>query len=270
MKPAKIASFPQLLLCSVEANLKPTVDYLTSELKMKPEKIASYPQLLICSVEANLKPTVDYLTSELKMKPEKIALNPELLWCSVEANLKPTVDYLTSELKMKPEKIASFPQLLKYNVEANLKPTVDYLTSELKMNPKNIINQPCLLGYSVETVKQKVADLKAIGLNVSRIHTCPQILWKSVETNLKPTFEWLRDEAKISGVDPSNCANILMISLDTLKLRMQMLRDAGIPHEHVKMRHLKNMKVARAQLAWDEHGHVGMGVKERLSLLMTA
>ena len=73
MSKAKIASAPNLLTYSVEANLKPTAAYLTEELGVSKAKIASAPVLLALSVESNLKPTAAYLTEELGVSKAKIA-----------------------------------------------------------------------------------------------------------------------------------------------------------------------------------------------------
>ena len=61
---AALQKCARLLSCSVEANLKPTVEWLhevgLSEAQVL-KAISSHPQLLGYSIEANLKPTVEWL-----------------------------------------------------------------------------------------------------------------------------------------------------------------------------------------------------------------
>ena len=126
--------------------------YLTATLGIEPKKIAAYPNLLSCSVEDNLKPTVAYLTQTLGIEPKKIAAHPNLLSCSVEDNLKPTVAYLTQTLGMELKKIAAHPNLLSYSVDTNLAPTYDWIRSVFPMY--NINADPAVLTCSLTRMKR--------------------------------------------------------------------------------------------------------------------
>ena len=141
---AKVAAgFPQVLGCSIEANLKPTVEWLR-DLGLSPAQITKvvsvFPQVLGCSIEANLKPTVEWLR-DLGLSPAQIAkvvsVFPQVLGCSIEANLKPTVEWLR-DLGLSPAQIAKVvsgsPQVLGCSIEANLKPTVEWLR-DLGLSP---------------------------------------------------------------------------------------------------------------------------------------
>eukprot|EP00966_Prymnesium_polylepis_P100806 2334742-Prymnesium_polylepis.4 len=271
MKKEKIAVNPSLLWCSVEANLKPSAAYLMDELGIKKKKIATEPQLLFLRVEANLKPTVSYLMDELGIKKGKIAASPQLLCCSVDANLKPTAAYLMNEMGIKQKMIAMQPNLLCYNVEANLKPTTTYLLHELGINKEKIGTQPQLLALGVESnLKPTVAALTELGIDPSNVKTCPQILWKNVEFNLKPTFEWLRDKANVDVTILRNSLSILTASLQTIKCRFSLLREAGVPSSAIKMSHLRSIKLEKARLAWQTHGRHSMPTKEKLRIMMQA
>ena len=271
MAKAKIAAFPQLLGCSVEANLKHTVSYLTGELGMAKAKIAAKPQLLGYSVEANIKPTVAYLTGELGMAKAKIAAWPQLLGYSVEANLKPTVAYLKDELGMAKAKIAAWPQLLSYSVEANLKPTVAYLKGELGMAKAKIAAQPRLLGCSVEAnLKPKIASLCELGLDGAGVAArCPQLLWKNIKTNIKPTRDWLVNTAELDIDIINKTPSLLTCSIETMDARLMLAKEAGIPNKRIGPSVLRNMKVEAARKAWEAHGRRDMSVRDKMNLIMS-
>ncbi|CAE7572734.1 MTERF5 [Symbiodinium necroappetens] len=169
----------QLLGYSIEANLKPTVEWLhqvgLSDAQVS-KAIAKCPQLLGYSIEGNLKPTVQWL-HELGLSEgqvsKAIANCPQLLGLSIEGNLKPTVEWLhqvgLSDAQVR-KAIAKSPQLLWLSIEGNLKPTVEWLQQ---------------VGLSDAQVCKAIAK-------------SPQLLWLSIARNLKPTVEWLHQDVGLS------------------------------------------------------------------------
>eukprot|EP00439_Symbiodinium_sp_Y106_P023174 s5036_g2.t2 len=158
---------------SIEANLKPTVDWIKA-LGLSQSQVAKvtarFPPVLGYSIEANLKPTVDWIKG-LGLSQSQVAKVtarfPQVLGHSIEANLKPTVAWMKGlglNQSQVAKAIATFPQVLGLSIEANLKPTVDWLKG---------------LGLSQSQVAKVIAR-------------SPQILSLSIEANLKPTVKWIR------------------------------------------------------------------------------
>eukprot|EP00439_Symbiodinium_sp_Y106_P052949 s442_g7.t1 len=188
---AALQKFTPLLRLSIEAKLKPTVEWLhevgLSKVQVS-NAIAKSPCLLGYSIEANLKPTVEWLHEVGLSKAQvskAIATFPQWLGLSIEANLKPTVEWLQEVGLSKAQvsqAIAKSPRLLSYSIEANLKPTVEWLhevgLSKVQVS-KAIATFPQLLGLSIEAnLKPTVEWLQEVGLS---------------KANLKPTVEWLQE-----------------------------------------------------------------------------
>ncbi|CAE7746631.1 MTERF2, partial [Symbiodinium necroappetens] len=217
---AALRKFPPLLGCSIEANLKPTVDWLHDLGLSKAQvskAIAKYPRLLGYSIEANLKPTVEWLHEVGLSKAQvtkSVATYPSLLGLSNEANLKPTVEWLHEVGLSKAQvtkAMATYPSLLGLSIEANLKPTVEWLHEVVLSKAqvtKAIATHPQLLGLSIEAnLRPTVEWLHEVGLSKAQaykaIATLPQLLGYSIEANLKPTVEWLH-EVGLSKTEVSN------------------------------------------------------------------
>ncbi|OLQ01400.1 hypothetical protein AK812_SmicGene15874 [Symbiodinium microadriaticum] len=125
-----IVRFPSVLGLSIEANLKPTVEWIKG-LGLSPSQVAkvitSFPQVLGLSIEANLKPTVEWIKGlglSQSQVAKVIATFPAVLGLSMEANLKPTVEWIKGlglSQSQVAKVIATFPQVLGLNVESNLR-----------------------------------------------------------------------------------------------------------------------------------------------------
>ena len=175
-----IAKSPPVLGYSVEANLKPTVDWIQGlglSQSQVAKVIARCPQVLGYSVEANLKPTVDWIQGlglSQSQVAKVIATFPPMLGLSIETNLKPTVDWIKGlglSQSQVAKVIAKFPQVLGLSIEANLKPTVEWIKG---------------LGLSQSQVAKVILQR-------------PQVLSLSIEANLKPAVEWMK------GLGMSQC-----------------------------------------------------------------
>ena len=205
-----VACFPPVLGYCIEANLKPTVEWLR-DLGLSQAQVAKvvacFPSVLGYSIEANLKPTVEWLR-DLGLSQAQVvkivAGFPQVLGYSIEANLKPTVEWLR-DLGLSQGQVAKivagFPQVLGCSIEANLKPTVEWLR-DLGLSQAQVAKVvacfPSVLGYSIEAnLKPTVEWLRDLGLSQAQVAKIvagfPQVLGCSIEANLKPTVEWLRD-----------------------------------------------------------------------------
>ncbi|CAE7271551.1 MTERF5 [Symbiodinium sp. CCMP2592] len=211
-----LQKFTTLLGHSIEAKLKPTVEWLhvvgLSKVQVS-KAIATHPQLLGYSIAANLKPTVEWLHEVGLSKGQVskvIASFAPLLGYSIEANLIPTVEWLhevgLSKVQVS-KAIAIHPQLLGYSIEAKLKPTVEWLhvvgLSKVQVS-KAIATHPQLLGYSIAAnLKPTVEWLHEVGLSKGQVSkviaSFAPLLGYSIAANLKPTVEWLHEVGLSKG-----------------------------------------------------------------------
>ena len=204
-----IARFPSVLGYSIEANLKPTVEWI-NELGLSQSQVAKVivtsPPVLGLSIEANLKPTVEWIKGFGLSQPQvaKVILeHPTLLGLSIEANLKPTVEWIKGlglSQSQVAKLIATSPAVLGLSIEANLKPTVEWIKGlglSQSQVAKVIATFPAVLGYSIDgNLKPTVEWIKELGLSHSQvaktIAAFPPVLGLSIEANLKPTVEWIK------------------------------------------------------------------------------
>ena len=211
-----IATFPSVLRYSIEANLKPTVEWIEGLGLSKSQVakvIATFPQVLGLSIDANLKPTVEWITGlglGQSQVAKVIATCPQVLGYRMEANLLPTVDWIKG-LGLSQSQVAKVivqrPQVLGLSIKANLKLTVDWIKGlglSQSQVAKVIAICPPVLGYSIQAnMKPTVEWIKGLGLSQSQVSkviaTFPQVLGYSIEANLKPTVEWMK------GLGMSQC-----------------------------------------------------------------
>ena len=216
-----IATFPSVLRYSIEANLKPTVEWIKglAQQSQVAKLIAAFPQALGLSIDANLKPTVEWIKGlglSKKQVAKVIATSPPMLGLSIEANLKPTVEWIKGlglSQSQVARVIATFPQVLGYSIEANMKPTVEWIKG-LGLSQSQVANvilqRPQVLGLSIEAnLKPTVEWIKGLGLSQSQvarvIATSPQVLGLSIDANLKPTVEWIKG----LGLSQSQVAKVI-------------------------------------------------------------
>ena len=246
--------FPPVHHRSIEANLKPTVEWIKG-LGLSQSQVARVilqrPQVLGLSLEANLKPTVDWIKGlglSQSQVAKVIATCPQVLGYSMEANLKPTVDWIKG-LGLSQSQVAKVilrrPTVLGYSIEANLKPTVEWIKglglSQSQLS-KVIATFPQVLGYSLEAnLKPTVDWVKGLGLSQSQvarvIATFPQVLGLSIEANLKPTVEWIKG----LGLSQSQVAKVILgrpqalgLSIEAnLKPTVQWIKGLGLSQSQV-------------------------------------
>ncbi|CAE7209971.1 MTERF5, partial [Symbiodinium sp. CCMP2456] len=185
-------------------------EFLQKEMQLTPvqvaRSIARFPSARGLSIEANLKPKVEWfkgLGLSQSQVAKVIATFPPVLGCSIEANLTPTVEWIKGlglSQSQIAKVIATFPPVLGCSIEANLKPTVEWVTGlgvSQSQVAKVIASHPQVLGYSIEAnLKPKVEWFKGLGLSQSQIAkvivSFPQVLGYSIEANLTPTVEWIK------------------------------------------------------------------------------
>ena len=218
-----IATFPSVLRYSIEANLKPTVEWMKGlglSQSQVAKVIATSPQVLSYSIEANLKPTVEWIKGlglSQSQVAKVIATSPQVLSYSIEANLKPTVEWIKG-LGLSQSQVAKVivqrPHVLGYSIEANLKPTVGWIKGlglSQSQVAKLIATFPQALGLSIDAnLKPTVEWIKGLGLSQSQvaklIATFPQALGLSIDANLKPTVEWIKG----LGLSQSQVAKVIL------------------------------------------------------------
>ena len=190
--------FPRIWGISV---MKPTVAWLEDvglSRQQVAKVVAGYPQVLGCSIEANLKPTVAWLEDvglSRQQVAKVVAGFPSVLGYSIDGNLKPTVAWLEDvglSRQQVAKVVAGFPSVLGYSIDGNLKPTVAWLEDvglSRQQVAKVVAGFPSVLGCSIDgNLKPTVAWLEDVGLSrkqVAKIVSLkPQVFGYSIANNL--------------------------------------------------------------------------------------
>ena len=249
-----IVRFPSVLGLSIEANLKPTVEWIKG-LGLSPSQVAkvitSFPQVLGLSIEANLKPTVEWIKGlglSQSQVAKVIATFPAVLGLSMEANLKPTVEWIKGlglSQSQVAKVIATCPAVLGFSIEANLKPTVEWIKGlglSQSQVAKVIATFPQVLGLSMEAnLKPTVECIKGLGLSPSQvakvITSFPAVLGLSIEANLKPTVKWIKgldlSQSQVAKVI-ATCPAVLGLSIEAnLKPTVEWVKGWGLSQSQV-------------------------------------
>lgn len=163
------------------------------------------PQLLNYRA-ATLRERALYLQDELSLDVARMVMKrPMILTYSVEAQLKPCILYLkslgSSTWTGWRRIVQTYPQVLQYPVDSYLKPKVAYLTTLLSNKRQDAIHMvasnPTILWLRPELIESKLDFLQqALELDKQELHfvvtSFPQVLGLSVETNLQPKLEYLK------------------------------------------------------------------------------
>ncbi|CAE7814034.1 MTERF2 [Symbiodinium sp. CCMP2592] len=238
-----IARNPAVLGYSIDANLKPTVEWIKglglSQAQVT-KMIAAFPAVLGCSIDANLKPTVEWIKG--------LGLSQAQVAKMIAAFPAPTVEWITglglSQAQVA-KMIAKNPAVLGYSIDANLKPTVEWIKglglSQAQVT-KMIAAFPAVLGCSIDAnLKPTVEWIKGLGLSQAQvakmIAAFPAVLGCSIDANLKPTVEWIKglglsqeQVAKMIAV----CPAVLGYSIDAnLKPTVEWITGLGLSQARV-------------------------------------
>ncbi|KAI3502574.1 hypothetical protein L1887_30723 [Cichorium endivia] len=150
--------YPQLLTCDPHTDLYPIFGFLLNDVGLHyfdiRKSILRCPRLLICSVEDQLKPTLQFLRKLGFVGPNKITSQTTLLLVSsVKGTLMPKLDYLIG-LGFAYEEVVNMvlrsPGLLTFSIENNFKPKVDYFLNEMKGDLSDLKKFPQYFSYSLE------------------------------------------------------------------------------------------------------------------------
>ncbi|XP_076908801.1 transcription termination factor MTEF1, chloroplastic-like [Bidens hawaiensis] len=150
--------YPQLLTCDPHADLYPVFDFLLTHVGLEfldiPKSIVRCPRLLTSNVEAQLKPTLWFLTKLGFVAPNRITSQTTMLLVSnVRYTLIPKLDYLMG-LGFEYEEVVNMvlrsPGLLTFSIENNFKPKVAYFLNEMKGDLGDLKRFPQYFSYSLE------------------------------------------------------------------------------------------------------------------------
>ncbi|CAE7866016.1 unnamed protein product [Symbiodinium necroappetens] len=220
---------PAVLGLSIQANLKPTVEWINglglSQLQVA-KVIATRPQVLGLSIEANLKPTVAWIKGMGLSQPQVakvIATRPQVLGLSIEANLKPTVAWIEGLGLSQPQVakvIATRPQVLGLSIEANLNPKVEWIEG-LGLRQPQIANMiakfPHVLGYSIGTnmrLKHNLLQEFFNGEAAAQLLARVPRLWSYRHTRLEHRLHLLKSHGQLSKL-----AGAMTLGLDDFSRR---------------------------------------------------
>ena len=169
--------------------------------------LVARPQVLTYQV-SKWTSLIDYLEKELDLSTDEVShmirLAPHLITYSVDTQLRPTVDFL--QTLGSPERIrhvvSRYPHVLARRVNKVLKPKLDYLAERLQLERPTdageiVLKYPPIFWLTPELLDSKVTfletelDLTAVELSFL-IGSYPQVLGLSLENNLQPKVEFLR------------------------------------------------------------------------------
>lgn len=178
-----LQAYPSVLMYSIDARLRPTVDFLQhecggGETTSWKRVIVTYPNVFSHSLEKTLLPKVDYLCNKMSEKSlglkrselsQVVAKFPPTLWLS-ESNLQSKLDFISESLDLTDRDlrtiVVSYPQILGLSLERNLRPKIEFFlqpddersrsfTQEIPINcgltksqlKEFVMYQPALLAY---------------------------------------------------------------------------------------------------------------------------
>jgi hypothetical protein len=208
-----LLSEPKLLAASVDGGLMPRLRFLKGEMEFPLPDIQTLcqknPTILLKSLDDNLRPKlIFFLIMTLHMSPKevlKMLLSyPHFLEYHLDDHIRPMVRYLLVELDFSAHEIARMllkcPRLVTHSLY-KIKHVVGYLRYELGLQATDVrrvfYQAPTLVGLTTETLQKKVAFLEAC-TSAAQIRKVivgmPTLLNLSVENNLRPKVEYLREQ----------------------------------------------------------------------------
>lgn len=153
-----------------------------------PKLIDTYPQILALSVEQRLRPTLKYLTRELKLSPAEaaqlIARAPAVLGLHPKRTLRPKIDFLVDDVGLEPtvlrQVLLRAPNLLSLSVDghgAKLKRNLEFLLDVVGIAehrlPRVIEKAPSLLSLStcnnMQPILSFLSDPEGLGIEKARV-----------------------------------------------------------------------------------------------------
>lgn len=121
-----IVRCPRLLVCSVDDQLKPALEFLKKLGFVGPKKITCQNTvLLVSNVDYTLAPKIDFLMGlgfEYDDVSNMVLRSPGLLTFSIENNFKPKTEYFQEQMNGRLEELRRFPQYFSFSLEGKIKP----------------------------------------------------------------------------------------------------------------------------------------------------
>ncbi|KAF8021449.1 hypothetical protein BT93_G1783 [Corymbia citriodora subsp. variegata] len=150
--------FPQLLTSDPDSDLYPVFDFLLHEALIPfpdlQKSILRCPRILVCSVDAQLRPTLSFLRSFGFVDRHAITCQTSLLLVSsVEHTLLPKIEFLQSlgfeygEVSMM---AIRSPGLLTMSVQNNLRPKAEFFLRDMRGNLTELKRFPQYFSFSLE------------------------------------------------------------------------------------------------------------------------
>lgn len=213
-----ILSQPHILQLSIEKNLTPHIEYIRKRCKLDPSEMATLIKkstsvgIFALSIEDNMRPTLDYLSSILR-NPDKdlrkvVLAHPQLLGLSI-INLSTKVAYFDSidrssypefngqDSLLRPPSLASrilvrSPAIFSLSLADNICPKVEFLAQVWgKPAPSSYLenNENDITAASIPVSSQRLEAPSSDTLS-SLIVEYPNILTLSLEGNIQPTVNF--------------------------------------------------------------------------------
>eukprot|EP00980_Cylindrotheca_fusiformis_P008428 scaffold1784_cov116-Cylindrotheca_fusiformis.AAC.8 len=128
-----VIGYPSMLNLSVDANLRPRVEFLRNTLQFTDKELAKIVQagaIMGLSVDENLKPTLKYLQNELSLGDDlkkSVLSHPQLLALSLQ-NIQKKAEFFKSIGPSLALRIARrCPAIFSLNLDTNIIPTLKFL-----------------------------------------------------------------------------------------------------------------------------------------------
>ncbi|EPS58018.1 hypothetical protein M569_16800 [Genlisea aurea] len=117
---------PRLLVTDVDAQLRPTFEFLSDLGFVGSNRLNSQTSLLlVSSIESTLMRKIDFFVGigiDYDDVRNMVLRSPGLLTFSIENNLRPKVEYFLNEMKGDLGEIKSFPQYFSFSLERKIRP----------------------------------------------------------------------------------------------------------------------------------------------------
>ncbi|GER51488.1 mitochondrial transcription termination factorfamily protein [Striga asiatica] len=200
--------FPQLLTADPYSDVYPIFDFLLHAVRIPfPEvrkSITRCPRILVSDLEAQLKPTFEFLTEFGFVGPDKLTAQTTLLLVSsVESTLKPKIEFLVGlgfEYDDVREMVLRLPGLLTFSVENNYRPKLEYFLKEMNGDLEEIKKFPQYFSSSLE---RKIKPRHRLLLDHGFVMSLPEMLKVSdgefnvrlIERRLEMADQWMTTQS---------------------------------------------------------------------------
>ena len=143
--------------------------------------------------------------------------------------------------------LLNYPRILTYSVSSNLRPNISYFTDRLDLKPRDVPvllkGFPPLAWLRKEDLERKLEFLETeLGYDKEdmrgMILRMPQVLGLSLEKNLKPSLEYLREEIGEASLRESckEFPSVLVYSLEgRVRPRVEELKRRGFEPRFVQV-----------------------------------